>query len=104
MHIKLNNPPDSFNRVEAIEFTYRSTPAQKSKNTLTIRAKKYKIDSDGAFAYSDEPPFEIFIKDTDAFMNPFADDHIVKQAFGACMYMTSFFLNSEKGQDTEVVV
>lgn len=68
MKIKITNSTDSFDMVEVIDFKYVGIPRQNSIKQLTIRAIKFKINDDGSSSYSDEPPFEVFIKDLDSYL------------------------------------
>jgi hypothetical protein len=68
MKLKITNPTDSFDMVEIIDFKYVGIPRQNSIKQLTIRAIKFKLNDDESSSYSDEPPFEIFIKDLDAYL------------------------------------
>lgn len=68
MKLKITNASDSFDMVEVVDFKYVGIPRQNSIKQLTIKAIKFKINEDGTSAYSDDPAFEIFIKDLDAYL------------------------------------
>jgi|13_taG_2_1085334.scaffolds.fasta_scaffold06364_2 hypothetical protein len=65
MIIQISNPVDTFNLLEVLEFRYISKMGQTSKKTLSVKCKKYRDNGDGTFSYSDDPPFNIFVKDVD---------------------------------------
>ena len=87
MIIQLDNPTDSFDLLEVLEFRYIAKPGQVSKKTLSVKCKKYRDNGDGTFSYSDEAPFNIFLKDVDQHI---ADDMAqgetdCYEALSACM-------------------
>lgn len=68
MKIKITNPSDAFDMLEVLKFDFTGIPAQNNKKQLFIKAKKFKLNDDNTRAYSDEPPYEVFIKDLDSYL------------------------------------
>lgn len=68
MKLKITNPTDSFDMIAVTDFRYIGIPRQNSIKQLTIRAIKFKINEDGTSSFSDDPAFEIFIKDLDVYL------------------------------------
>ncbi|MCH2217514.1 MAG: hypothetical protein MK076_05460 [Flavobacteriales bacterium] len=68
MKLRLTNPTSAFDMIEVISFNYTGIPRQNNKKQLFIKAIKFKLSDDGIRSYSDEPPFEVFIKDLDEYL------------------------------------
>ena len=68
MKLKLTNPTTAFDMLEVLDFKYKGIPGQNNKKQLFIKAIKFKLSDDGIRSYSDEPPYEVFIKDLDEYL------------------------------------
>lgn len=104
MALLIQNPTDSFDHVQTTEFHYKSKQSQNGKSTLFIKAVKYKKDSEGIVAYSDEPPMEIFIQDVDAYVSDAASsgDLIPYESFGSSSNLVAHMINKKLGLDIQV--
>jgi len=105
MIIQLDSPEDSFNLLQVLNFEYKAKTGQASNKTLSVKVKKYKENVDGSFSYSDEPPFNIFIKDLDQHIedstNNGNNNHA--SALGACMLSVSDLCAEIKGISASIV-
>ena len=105
MTIEINSPSDSFNLIEVLEFRYTATPKQISDKKLYIKCKRYRDNGDGTYSYSDEPPFDIFLKDVDQHI---ADDMAqgetdCYEALSACMICVATLSTNKAGITASVV-
>ena len=103
MILRIQNPSDSFDQLEVLEFCYRSRKGQVVQKTLTLRAVKFLKTSDSKFVYSDEPPIDIYISDIDAVLieDAIAGHTIKAEALSKCFEVTAE-LFTETGLNTTV--
>lgn len=95
MILRIQNPSDSFDQLEVLEFCYRSSKGQVVTKTLTIRAVKFLKTSDSKFVYSDEPPIDIYISDIDEVLieDAIAGRTIKAEALSKCFEATADIFN-----------
>ena len=102
--IVLTSPEDDFNGLEVIEFHYKARVGQVTKSSLKVSIVKFEATTGGSYAYSDEPPIEIFIKDVPSHIAAqiAASNTVPYSSFGAVQGLVVDLLGTEKGLAAEI--
>lgn len=102
--IILTHPTDNFNGLEVVEFHYKARVGQVTKSSLKVAMVKFEATASGSYAYSDDPPIELFIKDVSAHIAAqIAESNTLPYtSFGSVQALVVDLLGTEKGLAAEI--
>ena len=105
MIIEINNPSDSFNLIEVLEFRYTATPKQVSDKKLYMKCKRYKDNGDDTYSYADEPPFDLWVNDVDSHIESktLLGSTLSQETLYKCMDFVTEYVNDKTSLDVSLV-